>query len=90
MMSTDKIKTAPFNPVDHMQSDADMIDFIVDCYDDDAEGRTYLSACQFLDDSRGHAKAFEILFRATKAIESRNLQPMSETGFDRGTTDEEP
>lgn len=33
MMSTNKIKTAPFNPVDHMQSDAEMIDFIVDCYD---------------------------------------------------------
>lgn len=90
MMSTDKIKTAPFNPVDHMQSDAELIDFIVDCYDDDAEGRTYLCACQFLDDSRGHAKAFEILFRATKAIESRNLQPMSETGLVRRTTDEEP
>ena len=90
MMSTNKVKTTPFNPVDYMQTEADMIDFIVDCYDDDAEGRTYLRACQFLSDSRGHTKAFEILFRATKVIESRNLKPMAETGLEHGTANEEP
>lgn len=45
-----------------------MIDFIVDCYDDDAEGRPHLRACQFLDDSRGHTKAFEILFVSSHPI----------------------
>lgn len=37
-MSTDKVTTSPFNPVDYMETDEEIIEFIVDCYDDDLEG----------------------------------------------------
>ena len=74
-MSTDKVKASPFNPVDHMETDEEIIEFIVDCYDEDPEGRVYLRACQFLGDSRGPLKTYEILQRATREIASRNQQP---------------
>ena len=74
-MSTDKVKASPFNPVDHMETDEEIIEFIVDCYDEDPEGRVYLRACQFLGDSRGTLKTYEILQRATREIASRNQQP---------------
>ena len=48
-MSTDKVKASPFNPVDHMETDEEIIEFIVDCYNEDPEGRVYLRACQFLE-----------------------------------------
>lgn len=74
-MSTDKIKVSPFNPVDNMETDEEIIEFIVDCYDEDPEGRVYLRACQFLGDSRGILKTYEILHRATREIASRDQQP---------------
>ena len=74
-MSTDKVKASPFNPVDHMETDEEIIEFIVDCYNEDPEGRVYLRACQFLGDSRGTLKTYEILQRATREIASRNQQP---------------
>ena len=30
-MSTDKVKASPFNPVDHMETDEEIIEFLVDC-----------------------------------------------------------
>ena len=39
-MSTDKVKASPFNPVDHMETDEEIIEFIVDCYNEDPEGRS--------------------------------------------------
>ena len=74
-MSIDKVKASPFNPVDHMETDEEIIEFIVDCYNEDPEGRVYLRACQFLGDSRGPLKTYEILQRATREIASRNQQP---------------
>ncbi len=74
-LSTDKVKVSPFNPVDHMETDEEIIEFIVDCYDEDPGGRVYLRACQFLGDSRGVLKTYEILQRATREIASRNQQP---------------
>lgn len=75
-MSTEKVKTSPFNPVDYMETDEEIIEFIVDCFDDDPEGRVYLRACQFVGDSRGILKTYELLQRATREIASRRVQPV--------------
>ena len=68
------------NPVNHMKTDEEIIEFIIDCYNEDPDGRVYLRACQFLGDSRGILKAYEILHRATRKIASRNQQPSKSTG----------
>ena len=68
------------NPVNHMKTDEEIIEFIIDCYNEDPDGRVYLRACQFLGDSRGILQAYEILHRATREIASRNQQPSKSTG----------
>lgn len=61
----------PFNPVDHMDSDEEIIEFLVDCYDDDPDGRTYERACEFVGHSQGIPRAFSLIFRATREIAER-------------------
>ena len=39
-MSTDKVKVSPFNPVDHMETDEEIIEFIVDCFDEDRSSKS--------------------------------------------------
>lgn len=63
-----------------LTADEEIIEFIIDCYNEDPDGRVYLRACQFLGDSRGILKAYEILHRATREIASRNQQPSKSTG----------
>lgn len=51
ILTTDE--EAIVNPVNHMKTDEEIIEFIIDCYNEDPDGRVYLRACQFLGDSRG-------------------------------------
>ena len=68
----DTVKTSVFNPVDQMKTDEEIMEFIINCYDEDPEGIVYVRACKFLCDSRGTIKTFEILHRVTREIAARN------------------
>ena len=68
----DTVKTSVFNPVDQMKTDEEIMEFIINCYDEDPEGSVFVRACKFLCDSRGNLKTFKILHRVTREIAARN------------------
>lgn len=70
-MNTETVKTKPFNPVDHMTTDEEVIEFLMDCHEDDPEGRVFERACKFVKDSRGTLKAHDLIGLAGKAIVDR-------------------
>lgn len=74
----EKLKLHFFNPVDHLETNEEMIDYLVDCYFDDPEGKVYQKACEFLGASKGLPTAFLVITRATKEIAKRESKKRSE------------
>ena len=48
---TNTIKVKPYNPVNELHSDDEIIDFLVDCYKEDSEGLTLARGMAFAMDS---------------------------------------
>ena len=53
---TNTIKVKPYNPVNELHSDDEIIDFLVDCYKEDSEGLTLARGMAFAMDSIGEPK----------------------------------
>ena len=48
---TNQLKISRFNPLDYMDSDDEIVDYLVDSYFDDPDGNVYARACQFVTDA---------------------------------------
>lgn len=68
---SDKPKLHFFNPVDHLETNEEMIEYLVECYFEDPEGKTYQRACEFLGASKSLPTLFTVIARATKEIAER-------------------
>lgn len=81
-MMSEKIKLSFFNPVDHMTTDEEMINYLIDCYFEDPDGQTYKRACEFLGASKDISTSAFVIYRATKEIIQREVseQRKLETG----------
>lgn len=65
---TEVLKILPYNPVDAMQSDEEVVDFFVDCFDEDAEGLTLARAMRFAVDSIGEARTARLMTAACEQL----------------------
>lgn len=61
---TGTLKVKPYNPVDEMESDEEVIEFLLDCYQEDSEGRTLARAMGFAVDSIGGPRTARLMMRA--------------------------
>lgn len=62
----------PFNPFDFMESDDEIVDYLVVCWFDDPDGLTYLRACEFVASSVRDAKKYAwLIFLAVRQITKR-------------------
>lgn len=65
---TETLKVKPYNPVDSMQSDDEVIDYLVDCYKEDKEGLTLARAMDFAEASLGGPRVARLMFFAGMRI----------------------
>lgn len=72
---TDKIKISRFNPLDYMEGDDEIVDYLVDSYFDDPEGNVFARACQFVSESKGIVAASRLYFLAIKKINQHETPP---------------
>lgn len=75
---TDKIKISRFNPCDYLESDDEIVDYLVDSYFDDPEGNVYARACQFVTEAKGIVAASRLFFLAIKKINRNENPPAAE------------
>lgn len=68
---TDEIKISRFNPCDYMESDEEVVDYLVDSYFDDPDGYVYGRACQFVTEAKGDTVAHGLFERAIREIGRR-------------------
>lgn len=68
---TDEIKISRFNPCDYMESDEEIVDYLVESHFDDPDGFVYIRACQFVTEAKGAIVAFGLFYRAIKEISRR-------------------
>lgn len=61
---TETLKVKRYNPVSFMQSDDEVIDFLVDCYREDKEGLTLARGLSFAEDALGAARAARLMLFA--------------------------
>ena len=47
------IKVTRYNPIDDMETDEEIIEYLVDCFLDDLSGTVYQRAVEFLCEARG-------------------------------------
>lgn len=71
--------TSRFNPVDYMDSDEEIVDYLVDSYFDDPDGNVYARACQFVTEAKGIVAASRLFFQAIKKINRNENTPSTET-----------
>ena len=76
---TDEIKISRFNPCDYMESDEEVVDYLVDSYFDDSDGYAYIRACQFVTEAKGTIVAYGLFYRAIKAISRCEKRHSTET-----------
>ena len=55
--------------------------YLVDCYFDDPDGKTFQKACEFLGASKGLPTAFAVITRATREIVDRESQRNTRTAM---------
>lgn len=70
----EKLKLYLFNPFDRLETNEEMIDYLVDCYFEDPEGKVYQKACEFLWASKGLPTAFSVITEASNEIVKRELK----------------
>lgn len=61
-------KVTPFNPLDYMSTDEEIIEFLLDCYRDDETGIAYQGALRSVYEARGFSAVCEFVFEVTKRI----------------------
>lgn len=76
---TNEIKISRFNPCDYMESDEEIVDYLVDSYFDDPDGYVYTRACQFVTEAKGAVVAYGLFYRAIKEISRREKRHCTET-----------
>lgn len=67
-----------FNPVDYMDSDEEIVDYLVDSYFDDPAGNVYARACQFVTEAKGIVAASRLFCLAIKKINRHENPPSAE------------
>ena len=73
-----QFKVQGFNPVDHMESDEEIIEYMLDCLDldDDPDGIVFQRACEYVVDSKG-LKVFSLIRQAMKDVKTQNQQKVN-------------
>lgn len=70
--------TSRINPIDYMDSDDEIVDYLVDSCFDDPDGNVYARACQFVTEAKGIASASRLFSRAIKKINRNENTPSTE------------
>lgn len=47
------LEVTRYNPIDHMETDEEIIEFLVDCFMDDLSGKIYQRGIEFLCEAKG-------------------------------------
>ena len=75
---TNQLNISRFNPLDYMDSDDEIVDYLVDSYFDDPDGNVYARACQFVTEAKGIVAASRLFFLAIKKINRHENPPATE------------
>lgn len=63
---TETLKVKPYNPVDSMQSDEEVVDYFISCYKEDNAGRLLVTALGYVIQALGAVRAARLMFLAGK------------------------
>ena len=70
---TNEIKISRFNPCDYMESDEEIVDYLVDSYFDDPDGYVYTRACQFVTEAKGPSLLTDsFIVQSRRSVDARN------------------
>lgn len=83
---TESLKIERYNPVDDMQSDEEVIEYLMDCYKEDCEGLTLARAMAFSMESLGQARTAKLMVLAGFKLGQETQKRNSSTGYSTAAT----